>query len=68
MEPFHVEQVLELDPSAITKTFNLAEFAGTERELKQISDPYGCSLREYRTCFADIDSCIRHFLRSEHFR
>ncbi|MDA8240309.1 MAG: hypothetical protein M0Z67_08055 [Nitrospiraceae bacterium] len=67
MELSHVEWVLEIDPSAITKTFNLAEFAGSEKKLKQIADPYGCSLREYRSCFADIETCIRNFLASAHF-
>jgi protein-tyrosine-phosphatase len=66
MEPFHVEQVLELDPSAVSKTYNLAEFAANGERLKQIADPYGCSLREYRSCFADIEGCIRNFIRS-HF-
>ncbi len=67
MELSQVEWVLEIDPSAITKTFNLAEFAGSGRKLKQIADPYGCSLREYRSCFADIEHCIRNFLASAHF-
>ncbi len=62
METSHLEWVLELDPSAHKKIFILAEFAGYGRKLKQIADPYGCSLREYRTCFADIDSCIRNFI------
>ncbi len=66
MELSHVESVLEIDPSAITKTFNLAEFAGNGRRLKQIADPYGCSLREYRSCIADIDACIRNFMGSHH--
>jgi protein-tyrosine-phosphatase len=68
MELSHVEWVLEIDPSAITKTFNLAEFAGSGKKVKKIADPYGCSLREYRSCFADIDSCIRNFLVSGHCR
>ena len=67
MELSHVEWALEIDPSAITKTFNLAEFAGRGRKLKQIADPYGCSLREYRSCFADIETCIRNFLASAYF-
>ena len=67
MELFHVEAVLELDPSAGTKTFNLADFAGDGKMLKIISDPYGCSLREYRSCFADIDMCIRNCLASALF-
>ncbi len=68
MELSHVEWVLEIDPSAIAKTFSLAEFAGNGRSLKQIADPYGCSLREYRTCFAEIEICIRNFLASKYFR
>jgi protein-tyrosine-phosphatase len=68
MEPSHVEQVLELDPSAVIRTFNLAEFAGDGKRLAQIADPYGCSLREYRSCFADIETCIRNFLVSGYLR
>jgi glycine hydroxymethyltransferase len=62
MEASHVELVLELDSAAATKTFNLAEFSGDKRRLAQIADPYGCSLREYRTCFADIETCVRNFI------
>ena len=68
MEPLQVELVLELDPAAHSKTLNLADFSGDERALKKISDPYGCSLREYRSCFADIDRCARNSLLSEYFR
>jgi protein-tyrosine phosphatase len=68
MELSHVEWVLEIEPLAIARTFSLAEFAGNGRNLKQIADPYGCSLREYRTCFAEIENCIRNFLASKYFR
>jgi protein-tyrosine-phosphatase len=67
MEPSHIELVLEIDPEATGRTFNLAEFAEGSRRLKQISDPYGCSLREYRSCFADIENCARYFLQSDIF-
>lgn len=66
MEPSHVESVLELDVSAYKKTFNLAGFSG-DRRLRSISDPYGCSLREYRECFKDLDACISAFVQSEIF-
>lgn len=62
MEPSHAEWVLEVDPSAHKKTFNLVEFAGHGSDLREIADPYGCSLREYRKCFADIDSCVSNFI------
>jgi protein-tyrosine-phosphatase len=67
MELFQVESVLEFDPSAGTKTFSLADFAGDGKMLEKIPDPYGCSLREYRSCFSDIDRCIRNFLARGHF-
>ena len=67
MEPYHVEHVLEIDISADLKTFNLAEFSGSAIKRSKILDPYGCSLREYRECFKDIDFCIRNFLASEYY-
>ncbi len=67
MEPYHVEQILEIDVSADSKTLNLAEFSGALKGRNKISDPYGCSLREYRECFKDIDICIRNFLESEYY-
>ncbi|MDA8433266.1 MAG: hypothetical protein M0Z60_09945 [Nitrospiraceae bacterium] len=68
MEPSQVELVLEADPAAYSKTFNLADFSGDDRILTKISDPYGCSLREYRSCFADIDRCVRNSLLTGYFR
>ncbi len=65
MEPYHFEQILEIDESADSKTLNLAEFSGSFKGSNKISDPYGCSLREYRGCFKHIDICIRNFLESE---
>lgn len=67
MESSHVEQILEIDVSAGSKTFNLAQFSDGGKKLKKISDPYGCSLREYRECFKDISICIRNFLGSDYF-
>ncbi len=67
MESSHVEQILEIDVSAGSKTFNLAQFSDGGKRLKKISDPYGCSLREYRECFKDISICIRNFLGSDYF-
>lgn len=66
MEPAHLEYVLEIDISADSKTFNLAEFSDGRKRLDKISDPYGCSLREYRECFRDISVCIRNFVDSEY--
>jgi protein-tyrosine-phosphatase len=66
MEPYHIEHILEIDVSADLKTFNLAEFSGPGKKSSKIPDPYGCSLREYRECFKDIDKCIRKFLASEY--
>jgi protein-tyrosine-phosphatase len=64
MESSHVEHILEIDVSAESKTFNLAQFSDGANRLKKISDPYGCSLREYRECFKDISFCVGNFLSS----
>ncbi len=66
MESFHVEQVLELDASTFKKVFNLADFSGTAK-LRDIPDPYGCGLREYRECFRNIERCVLGFLDSRAF-
>ncbi len=66
MEPYHAEQVLELDTSAYRKVFNLADFSGTVK-MKEIPDPYGCGLREYRECLRDIERCVLGFLDSAAF-
>jgi protein-tyrosine-phosphatase len=62
MEPAHAEWVLAADSSAHEKVYNLADFSCTGGKLKIITDPYGCSLREYRLCFDAIDKCIRNFI------
>jgi len=64
MERFHVERVLSIDVSAHERVFNLADFSGVSR-MKDIPDPYGCSLREYRECFDDIWRCIDNFLADD---
>ena len=61
MEPSHVERVLSLDSSAYEKVYNLATFSENGC-LSKIADPYGCSLREYRVCFDEINRCIHNFL------
>lgn len=66
MESSQVEHILEIDVSAESKTFNLAQVSDGAKRMKKISDPYGCSLREYRECFKDISACIRNFLVSEY--
>ncbi len=67
MEPSHVEFILEIDVSAESKAFNIAQFSDEGKKLKKILDPYGCGLREYRQCFKDISICIRNFLGSKCF-
>jgi len=62
MEPSHAEWVLSIDSSLYEKVYNLADFSGRDKRLKSISDPYGCSLREYRECFDEISTCIHNFL------
>jgi protein-tyrosine-phosphatase len=61
MERSHVERVLSIDVRANERVFNLADFSGSRR-MRGIPDPYGCSLREYRKCFRDIQRCIDNFL------
>lgn len=67
MEPSHAERVLSIEPSLHKRVYNLADFSGCARRLKRIVDPYGCSIREYRECFKDIEVCINNFLDSGHF-
>ncbi len=64
MEPSHAERVISLDSSAYKKVFNLADFSGAVRNWSIIADPYGCSLREYRVCFDEINTCIHNFIVS----
>ena len=61
MEPSHAEWVLSIDSSVYEKVYNLADFSSSGKRLKSISDPYGCSLREYRECFGVIHECLRNF-------
>jgi protein-tyrosine-phosphatase len=61
MERSHVERILSIDVSVHERVFNLADFSDGRR-LRNIADPYGCSLREYRECFRDIRRCIDNFL------
>jgi len=68
MELSHLEWVLSLEPSAYKRVYNLADFSSRNKRLKSISDPYGCSLREYRECFKDIETCLANFIESEHIR
>ena len=62
MEPSHAEWALSIDSSIYEKVYNLPDFSGSDKRLKSISDPYGCSLREYRECFDEINMCIHNFL------
>jgi len=64
MENSHVETVLSLVPALHSRVFNLADFSDNRR-IKEIPDPYGCSLREYRECFKLIGLCIDKFMQSE---
>ena len=61
MELSHAEWVFSLDSSIYERVYNLADFYGTTGSMKKISDPYGCSLREYRECFEVIHECLRNF-------
>ena len=68
METSHIEYVLSLAPELYKRVFNLADFSESSRRIKEIPDPYGCSLREYRECFKEIETCITNFIESEHIR
>jgi protein-tyrosine-phosphatase len=62
MEPSQIEWVLSRDSSVYEKVYNLADFSGTAESGRKIADPYGCSLREYRLCFDEIEKCIHSFI------
>ena len=62
MEPSQVEWVLSSDSSVYEKVYNLADFSATTESRREIADPYGCSLREYRLCFDEIEKCIQNFI------
>ena len=62
MEPSQVEWVLSLDSSAFRKIYNLGDFSEHGSGKRRIDDPYGCSLREFRLCFDEIEKCSRNFL------
>ncbi|HAG10044.1 MAG TPA: low molecular weight protein arginine phosphatase [Desulfotomaculum sp.] len=47
----HKQQVEQLEPGSIEKTFTLAEFAGKGSD---IIDPFGRSLDLYRQCAAEL--------------
>lgn len=63
MEPGQVEWVIEKAPETFDRVFNLADFSSS-RKMEYIPDPYGCSLREFRSCFFDISVCLRNFVAS----
>ncbi len=63
MEPAHAEWVLSIASSIYEKVYNLADFSNSDKIVKSISDPYGCSLREYRECFRVIHECLRNFAK-----
>ena len=64
METSHVEWIMSLESSVYERVYNLADFSGTTGSARKIADPYGCSLREYRLCFAEISKCIHNFIVS----
>lgn len=66
METSHVESVLSLAPALYSRVFNLADFSDN-RSIKEIPDPYGCSLREYRECFKLIGLCLDNFMQSRKY-
>ncbi|KKM10809.1 hypothetical protein SY88_12065 [Clostridiales bacterium PH28_bin88] len=54
----HLDRVVQLCPAAAEKAFTLTGYAATG-EAKDIPDPIGCSVEEYRRCAVDLREAIR---------
>lgn len=58
MEPHHVMQVLQRAPECIHKTHTLRGFAYGDEDAG-IADPYGGTLKTYRSCAEEIYDALR---------
>jgi protein-tyrosine-phosphatase len=65
MEPAHIQRVISLNHATHGKVFNLADFSDAKEAIKEITDPYGSSLHEYRKCFKTINICMNNFIDSK---
>lgn len=64
MEPWHVEEVLELEPDAKEKSFLLGEFAEGEPQPLTLADPYGKPSPFYRAFFALLDKSMEGLMEA----
>jgi protein-tyrosine-phosphatase/tRNA A37 threonylcarbamoyladenosine synthetase subunit TsaC/SUA5/YrdC len=62
MEPRHRQQVLEMSPDAVSRTFVLPEYAGMVR-TPEIYDPVGMSLEVFREVAKIIAACLDQVVR-----
>lgn len=59
MESHHRFDVLTIAPDADGRIFNLGCFAPDDPSpFREVEDPYGGSLNDYRRCIMDIRECI----------
>lgn len=59
MESHHQFDVLSIAPDADGRIFNLGCFAPDDPSaFREIEDPYGGSLHDYRRCMMDIRECV----------
>ena len=54
MSPLHVQHAFRESPEARGKTFLLKEYARSDLQNIQISDPMGCTLEVFKNCFSEI--------------
>jgi len=58
MEERHKQDILVHWPKAKPKVFLLRNFAQFGSKTRNIFDPYGVNIENYRFCFQDIKECI----------
>jgi len=64
MEPYHREQIIDLEPEAVKKTYLLGEFSMKMKgKLKKIEDPIGQPIDSYKKIFEKIKNSVDGFLK-----
>lgn len=58
MEKGHKQDILAHWPKAKPKVFLLRNFAQFGSKTRNIFDPYGSNIENYRFCFQDIKECV----------
>ena len=58
MEEGHKQDILAHSPKAKPKVFLLRNFAQFGSKTRNIFDPYGANIENYRFCFQDIKECV----------